>query len=90
MTGADIALRILEIENREPQLRGRVRPGPADSSIWAGPPNNNIATEMASKHCHWYPVDKGPGSRINGARLFRERMAASLQHPMTQPGDFFL
>jgi len=89
MTGADIATKILQIEEREPQLRRRVKPGPADSSIWSGPPNNNIATEMASKHCHWYPSDKGPGSRVNGARLFRERMMASNQHPMTEPGIFF-
>lgn len=89
MTGADIALKVLAIEERSPHLKGRVRPGPADSSIWDGPPNNNIATEMAAKGCHWYPVDKGPGSRVNGARLFRERMMASNQHPMTQPGIFF-
>jgi hypothetical protein len=89
MLASDIAVKILEIERNHPILRGRVRPGPADASIWAGPPNNNIATEMAAKHCHWYPVDKGPGSRINGARLFRERMMASLQHPMTQKGIFF-
>lgn len=89
LTGADIATTILQIEQRTPYLKGRVKPGPADSSIWDGPITNNIASEMAAKKCMWYPVDKGPGSRVNGARLFRERIIASSQSPMTEPGIFF-
>lgn len=88
MLATDIAVQILAIEERTPYLRGRVKPGPADSSIWDGPPNNSVATDMASKNVHWYPVDKGPGSRVNGARMFRERMIASNQTPMTQAGFF--
>ena len=89
MNAPDIAAKIIEIERRTPMLAGRVYPGPADPSIWSGPPNNNIATQMSQKHCFWYPVDTGPGSRVNGARLFRERMKNSLQFPMTEPGIFF-
>lgn len=88
MLAADIAINILAIEDRTPYLKGRVKPGPADSSIWDGPPNNSVATDMAGKGVHWYAVDKGPGSRINGARMFRERIQASNQTPMTQPGLF--
>jgi hypothetical protein len=89
MLAVDIADKIREIEARIPNLRGRVQPGPADSSIWSGPPSNNVATDMSSRGVQWLPVDKGPGSRINGARLFRERLLASRQHPMTQKGIFF-
>ena len=89
LNAEDIADKILEIERRTDNLKGRVLPGPADPSIWSGPPNNNIATQMASHKCFWHPVDTGPGSRINGARLFRQMMAASNQTPMTQAGVFF-
>lgn len=89
MLATDIALNIKAIEERTPYLKGRVKPGPADSSIWDGPPNNSVATGMASKGVNWYAVDKGPGSRVNGARLFRERMIASNQTPMTEAGIFF-
>lgn len=88
MLATDIATNIRAIEERTDYLRGRVKPGPADSSIWDGPPNNSVATDMASKSCHWYVVDKGPGSRVNGARMFRERFKADNQTPMTQPGFF--
>jgi len=89
LNAEDIADKIVDIENRTPVLQRRVRPGPADSSIWDGPPNNNIATQMSSHKVFWYPVDKGPGSRVNGARLFRELMTASNKTPMTQAGVFF-
>ena len=88
MLASDIAINIKAIEDRTDYLRGRVKPGPADSSIWDGPPNNSVATDMANKQVNWYPVDKGPGSRVNGARMFRERMKADNQTPMTQPGFF--
>lgn len=84
-----IATKILEIENRTTWLKGRVVPGPADSSIWDGPSNNNIAIQMLHKGVQWFPVDKGPGSRVNGARMFRERMKNSNQTPMTEAGIFF-
>ncbi len=88
MLATDIATNIKAIEQRTPYLQRGVNPGPADSSIWDGPPNNSVATDMASKSCHWYAVDKGPGSRLNGARMFRERFKADNQTPMTQPGFF--
>jgi len=89
LNAKDIADKILDIEKRTPALKGRVRPGPADSSIWDGPINNSVATHMSSRGCFWHPVDKGPGSRINGARLFRERMQSSNKTPITQQGIFF-
>lgn len=88
MLAADIGRNILAIEERTQYLKGRVKPGPADSSIWDGPPNNSVATDMAGVGVHWYAVDKGPGSRVNGARMFRERMIAANQTPMTQKGFF--
>lgn len=89
LNSPDMAEALLKVERNDPMLKGRVLPGPADPSIWSGPPNNNIATQMAAKRCFWYPCDTGPGSRVNGARLFRERLTASNQTPMTEAGIFF-
>lgn len=89
MAAADIAMQLLKMEQRNPRLKDRVRTGPADSSIWDGDPETCVANLMAAKKCNWFPCDKGPGSRVSGARLFRDRIIASNQTPMTEPGIFF-
>lgn len=87
MLAKDIAVRILDFEKRL-GLAGRVRPGPADSSIWEGTNGNCVATDMAGKGCLWVPADKSSGSRINGARIIRGRLEASAKTPMEAPGLF--
>ena len=54
MDPKDIAKMIVTIEKRL-KIHGRVRPGPADSSIWDGDPAKSIATVMAQNGCRWYP-----------------------------------
>lgn len=68
----DIAKRILKIEEKR-GWTGRVKPGPADSSIFSGEPGEKtIATKFAEAGVHFVPAFKGPGSRINGWQLIRE------------------
>lgn len=87
MKATMIADRIKIFEQRL-GLAGRVKPGPADSSIWEGSNDNCVATDMASRSCGWIPCDKSAGSRINGARVIRERLEASCAVPMDKPGLF--
>ncbi|MBA8886150.1 hypothetical protein FHW12_000341 [Dokdonella fugitiva] len=63
----------------------RVKPGPADSSIFDVTDEASIADNMAKIGIRWEPADKRAGSRKNGWELMRERMEASL-HDNGKPG----
>lgn len=71
-------------------LTGRVRPGPADSSIFDTQNGVCIADDMARAGIRWERADKSPGSRKNGWERMRDFMAAALEHPMEKPGLFVL
>jgi len=58
----------------------KVRPGPADSSIFTVDNGNCIAEDMERVGISWKRADKRPGSRINGWELLRERLKNSLSH----------
>lgn len=63
----------------------RVRPGPADSSIFDDDNGNCVAddlekrvriAEVEHRGAYFDRADKGPGSRVQGWNILRERMAA--------------
>jgi hypothetical protein len=67
----------------------RVRPGPADSSIFDVDEGDSIADKFARNGIRWETADKSPGSRKAGAEDLRTRFAALLDHPMEHPGLIF-
>jgi hypothetical protein len=89
MTARKVALGILE---RERDLGLEVRPGPADSHIFADARiGRDIAAEMAAAGVHWTKAHKGSGSRLIGAERLRALLAGALPRsdgPREQPGLF--
>lgn len=85
LLASDIAAGILE---RERNLGLTVRPGPADNSIFDTQDGHCIADNMASAGVRWERSDKGPGSRVNGWELIRQRLSEAKKHPMEKPGLF--
>ncbi len=91
MLAVDVARGIVERELmygwRKPGERGnRVKPGPADSSIFVVESGRSIANDMAQPvrvgpHMYpgvkWQPADKRPGSRVAGWEQMRAMMAAA-------------
>jgi hypothetical protein len=62
-------------------IRGRVRPGPADNSIFDADkrdPSKSIAGEMASLGVSWLRSDKSPGSRKLGWKTLRDMLTAAI------------
>ncbi len=62
-------------------LKGRVKPGPADASIFDEENGNNIAKDMAAKGCRWNAADKSPGSRKQGWEILRKMIRNA--HPVS-------
>lgn len=58
-------------------LFGRVKPGPADSSIFDEENGNCIARDMEKHGAKFVPADKGPGSRKQGWEQIRKRLEAA-------------
>ena len=73
-------------------LEGRVKPGPADSSIFDVENGNSIAADMEKKGVRWTPADKGPGSRKQGWEQIRKLLKGALPPagggPREVPGLF--
>lgn len=70
----------------------RVKPGPADSSIYDTENGVCIATDMAKAGTTWVPADKGPGSRKQGWEQIRKLLKQALPTPggvRELPGLFF-
>jgi len=82
------------IKDREDDvgLRGRVKPGPADASIYAVENGNSIATDMEQRSVRWVPADKAPGSRKQGWEQIRKRLKNAIPPvgggPREEPGLF--
>lgn len=57
-------------------IAGEVRPGPADSQIYAvtESESNSIASKMAEEGITWVAADKRAGSRKNGLQLLRDAL----------------
>jgi hypothetical protein len=76
------------IVQRETQLgiRARVRPGPADSSIFdVEPGNESTADKLRRGGAGFVRGDKRPGSRVNGWQAIRGRLEAALAARPEQP-----
>lgn len=67
---------------------GRVKPGPADNSIFDAENGVCIADDMAKLGIRWERSDKSPGSRKTGWEAMRRLFKACKQHPMEEPGMF--
>lgn len=85
MLAKDIARGVKEREQAM-GLYGRVRPGPADSSIWDVVNGTCIADDMATLGIGWVRADKGPGSRKAGWEALRQRLFDSQNSPLDEPG----
>ena len=85
MLASDIAKGILEREMKM-GIAGRVKPGPADSSIFDTQDGHSIAKSM--EPVKWKAADKRPGSRKQGWERMRQMLTASMTFPMEEPGLF--
>jgi len=66
-----------------------VRPGPADSSIFAKEQGPSIASRMEENGISWELSDKTPGSRILGLSEARTLLYNSKHRPLEEPGLYF-
>ena len=70
----------------------RVKPGPADTSIWDkdSTGRSSVAKEMSRSpyNVKWLQADKGPGSRVQGWQLLRTYLKNAIQSPRKEPGMF--
>lgn len=91
MLAADVAQGILDRED-DMGLKGRVKPGPADASIFDVENGNCIAKDMEKKGVRWNPADKGPGSRKQGWEQIRKYLKGACPPkgggPREAPGLF--
>lgn len=67
----------------------RVQPGPADPSIYDDSTGISIGGKMEQKGVYWTRGIAKSGTRVIGWQLLRQRLLASLQTPMEEPGIFF-
>jgi hypothetical protein len=74
---------------REEGFKGKVKPGPADNSIFNSEPGHtSVSDEMALSGVYFTRSNKAPGSRVLGLQVIRERLRAATQRPMERPGLF--
>lgn len=74
MTAANVASGILE---RERAMKLPVKPGPADSAIYAVTDDISIGQNMEKAGVRWTVADKKAGSRKNGWELIRVRLESA-------------
>ncbi len=85
LSDTDVARGIVERERSFP-WGARVRPGPADSSIFVADPGKpSIGQNMAKAGARWEEADKSPGSRKNGWEAMRRMLKAARDRDMDQP-----
>lgn len=87
MLAVEIARGIKERE-AEMTLPTKVKPGPADSSIYDAENGVKLADDMAKVGVLWLEADKSPGSRKAGWEKLRKMLKASEKFPMEDPGLF--
>lgn len=81
MLPTEIAEGILDREE-EWGLKGRVFPGPADTSIFDEyEPGRSVAGDMAKRRVRWHKADKGAGSRKQGWEQMRSRLKNAVPQP---------
>lgn len=91
MLSSTIAEGILDRED-DMGLKGRVRPGPADSSIFDDfEPNKSVAGDMQKIGVRWEAADKGPGSRKQGWEQLRKALSnAKYKHGTREKPGLFI
>lgn len=72
----------------EAGLGRKAQPGPADDPLWDVSRGAAMIDEHVKLGVSWLRPNKGPGSRITGWTMLRQRLMASTQQPMEQPGLF--
>lgn len=87
MSDSGIATGIVK-QQAELGIASRVRPGPADSSIFDETNGDSPAKIQERHHVKWERADKSPGSRKRGWQLIRGRLEASHAPRMEEPGLF--
>lgn len=81
LLSSEIARGIIDRE-QDWGLLGRVKPGPADSSIFDDfEPGKSVAADMRNEGVRWDPADKGPGSRKQGWEQMRNLFKGALPQP---------
>jgi hypothetical protein len=89
ITTEEMAKGIIEREKINDILKGhRVKPGPADSSIWDSENGSRLVDGFLKHKIDWKKADKSPGSRVAGWEKIRELLKASLAPKMEAPGLF--
>lgn len=83
MLAVDIADGIVE---RESSLPFKVKPGPADTSIFDTQNGMCIADDMKKRGVSWGKADKSPGSRKNGWEMLRKMLKQA--HGNELPGFY--
>lgn len=93
MLSTDIGEGIIDREE-DWGIKGRVLPGPADTSIFDEyEPQRSVAGDMRKKGVVWEKADKGPGSRIQGWEQMRKMFKAAIPVKgvgRTEPGIFIM
>ncbi|MHB1065667.1 MAG: terminase [Georgenia sp.] len=93
MKASDIAAGIVERE-KGLKIHGRVKPGPADSSIWTSEPGEpSVGDKLKAGGADFVPANKAPGSRKLGWEECRNRLSDVLdayesRTPLETPGIF--
>lgn len=91
MLAKDIAQGILDREE-DMGLKGRVRPGPADSAIWGDENGMSIERDMRLAGVTWEKAEKPAGSRVLGWERMREMLSNAapmvVGQPREEPGMF--
>lgn len=78
MPAREIA-RQIKVQEKEMGLRGRIKRGPADSSIFSRyDGNQTVAGDMKKEGVYWDAVDKSPGSRVQGWQQIRTLLKGAL------------
>lgn len=80
-------------------IHARVKPGPADNSIWDVEDGNSIAASMAKpvkvlrtvyKGVQWLRSNKSPGSRVAGWERCRQFLSNALRQKIKRPDGTFV
>lgn len=67
---------------------GRVKSGPADTSIWDEENGVSIIKDFTSRRVFWEKADKGPGSRKQGWEMLRKRLFNGRPNENGEPREF--
>lgn len=85
LTAKEIAMRVRE-RDRQPDLLGRVRPGPADGQIYVESNGNSIAADMRAVGVLWQEADKSPGTRVLGWQKLHSYLKETRKDRPEAPG----